>query len=134
MSELRVVAGVVVRDGNVLVARRGPTMSASGEWECPGGKVEAGETDAQALVRELQEELGITVQVGQWVAEVTEPRPGRLLRVVFYGCTLLAGEPVLTEHDALQWLTPGALDTLKWQAADEPAVEPIRRYMLSLQT
>lgn len=127
MRELRVVAGVVVRDRRVLVARRGPTMSSPGQWECPGGKVERGETDALALVRELREELHITVTVGEHLLDVTEPRDGWVLRVVFYVCVLPSGEPTLTEHDAVRWCDASALRALNWQAADRPAVEPICR-------
>mgnify|MGYP002039551163 CR=1 FL=1 len=129
MDELRVVAGVVVRDGRVLVARRGPGMTAAGEWECPGGKVEAGETDADALVRELDEELGIGVEVGPFLTEVRVPRRRDVLVLRFYTARLVRGEPAITEHDAVKWVTADELDTLKWQAADEPAVEPIRRFM-----
>ena len=128
--ELRVVAGVVVRDGQVLVARRGPGMSSAGHWECPGGKVEAGESDAEALNRELQEELCIDVAVHQHLLDVVEPLGDRDLRVVFYRCSLSSGEPTLTEHDALRWVGPAELDTLNWQTADEPAVGLIRRLLL----
>lgn len=127
MRQLRVVAGVVVRPGAVLVARRGPSMSSSGLWECPGGKVERGETDAEALVRELREELHITVVVGEHLMDVVEPRDGWQLRVVFYVCALSSGVPTLTEHDAVRWCEAAELRALNWQAADRPAVEPICR-------
>lgn len=127
---LRVVAGAVLRDGRLMVTRRGPTMSGAGGWECPGGKVEAGETDAEALRRELQEELRIDVCVGEHIVDVRWPREGaRDLLLVVYACSLERGEPQLTEHDALRWVEPVELDTLSWQAADRPAVEPIRRLM-----
>lgn len=129
MSELRVVAGVVIRDQRVLVARRGPTMSNPGRWECPGGKVEAGETDEAALARELHEELAIEVTVGPHLMDAVAPLGARTLRLVFYVCELPYGDPVLSEHDAVCWCNADELLTLKWQTADEPAVEPIRRLL-----
>lgn len=104
-------------------------MSNAGRWECPGGKVEAGETDAIALARELHEELTIAVCVGEHLMDVVVPHNGGTLRLVFYVCALPHGEPALTEHDAVRWCTADELLTLKWQTADEPAVEPIRRLL-----
>jgi 8-oxo-dGTP pyrophosphatase MutT (NUDIX family) len=80
LRELRVVGGAWVRGGRVFVARRGPGMSAAGDWEFPGGKVEAGESPEEALARELWEELGITAAVGAWVGQGVEERAA--LRVV----------------------------------------------------
>ena len=91
--------------------------------------MEPGESDAQALSRELDEELGIDVTVQQHLLDVVVPHGNRMLRLVFYVCSLRTGEPTLTEHDAVRWCAAHELDTLKWQTADEPAVEPIRRLL-----
>jgi 8-oxo-dGTP diphosphatase len=104
-------------------------MSSAGRWECPGGKVEAGETDGAALARELHEELTVTVTVAEHLMDVVVPHNQGTLRLVFYVCALPTGEPVLTEHDAVRWCTADDLLTLKWQTADEPAVESIRRLL-----
>lgn len=125
MTEVRVVAGAVVRDGRVLVARRGPTQQLAGLWELPGGKVEPGESDATALARELGEELGIVVDVRELLAESLHDYPRTRVRLVAWHCRLLGGEPVLTEHDALDWLEGDALAGLSWAPADLPLLPAV---------
>jgi 8-oxo-dGTP diphosphatase len=125
MTEVRVVAGAVVRDGQVLVTRRGPTQHLAGHWELPGGKVEPGESDPVALVRELHEELGIVVEVGELLAESLHDYPRARVRLVAWHCRLLSGEPVLTEHDALVWLGVDALSNLTWAPADLPLLPAV---------
>lgn len=125
---MRVVAAVLLRDGRVLAARRPPHKSQGGLWELPGGKVEAAESDAQALVRELQEELGVTVQVDGTLAENRHPYPGGVVHLVALRCRLVAGEPHPHEHTALRWLDAASLRQVAWAPADVPlldAVEPL---------
>ena len=110
---LRVVAGLIVRKGRVLVARRPPGKAHAERWELPGGKVEIGESDGEALVRELREELGITVDV----TEVVVTHRGGIELVVF-ACAVTDGEPTALEHTALVWLSPDELGGLDWTPAD----------------
>ena len=119
---LRVVCGAVVRGGRALAVRRGPGGAAAGKWELPGGKVEAGEGDAQALARELKEELGIDVRVEQYLDEAEHEYPTLRLRLVAWRCALLdpAQEPALREHTALVWLSAEELPALDWAPADLP--------------
>jgi 8-oxo-dGTP diphosphatase len=114
---------VVVREGRAFVARRGPTMEHAGTWEFPGGKVEPGEPDATALRRELDEELGWAVDVGELVGEGITGR----IHLVGYLCRA-GGEPTLTEHDAIDWIGPDALDTLRWAPADGPVIAGLRAW------
>ncbi len=120
MEELRVVAGVIVREGRVLVALRGPGMRLAGEWEFPGGKVEPGEDDATALARELREELGVDVRVGPLIGVSRHPIGARLLVLVAYRCALVAGEPSPVEHAEVRWVAPEGLSELAFAAADRP--------------
>jgi 8-oxo-dGTP diphosphatase len=110
-----VVGAAIRRDGCVLAARR------TGEhpgWEFPGGKVEPGESVDAALVREIVEELGCTVEVTDWLPGESEVRPGLVLRVALV--RLVAGVPVPTEHDELRWLRADQLDDVAWLPADLP--------------
>lgn len=123
-----VVAGAVVaeRDGQpkLLVARRGPARSGAGRWELPGGKVELGESEQQALVRELQEELALEVTVQhRLLIEVPGLPGGAVLRV--HRCST-EDEPVLSEHTAVQWLAADELGALDWLQADRVLVPELQ--------
>jgi 8-oxo-dGTP diphosphatase len=92
-------------------------------WEFPGGKVEPGETDEQALVRELAEELGVTVTVGERVGPELELSDTAVMRV--YLATLVSGEPQLTDHDEHRWLSADELYDVPWIPADAPALSAL---------
>jgi 8-oxo-dGTP diphosphatase len=125
-TERQIVVGVaLVADGRVLSALRAGT---SGGWEFPGGKVEPGETDRQAAVRELREELGVEAEIGTPLGQ--QPMGERYLLRVYTG-RITAGEPVLREHAELRWLGPAELDDVDWLDADRPFLQPVRRYILS---
>lgn len=120
MKTMRVVAALLVRDGLLFAARRSPERREGGLWELPGGKVEAGESDQTALTRELREELGVEVEVGDFVAESTHAYAHGTVTLVGYRCRLVAGEPVLRDHDAARWLSVPEMETLDWAPADLP--------------
>jgi 8-oxo-dGTP diphosphatase len=123
-----VVGAAIVRDGRVLAARRTFPLEAAGRWEFPGGKVEPGETPETALVREIAEELGCTVEVGAWL-------PGAVAIGVRHTLTvarvrIVDGEPVPHEHDAVRWLGPDELDDVDWLDADRPFLPALRAVLL----
>jgi 8-oxo-dGTP diphosphatase len=120
---IRVVAGVLMRTGRVLVALRGPGRPFAGQWEFPGGKVEPGEDDRTALARELHEELAIRVEVGD---RLGESRHGTL-HLLAYRCTLQAGEPVALEHESIRWALPEELAALPWAPLDVPILDAVLR-------
>jgi 8-oxo-dGTP diphosphatase len=123
MSEPQVVVGVaVIRDGLVLAALRpGP----DGGWEFPGGKVEPGETDAQAAIRELREELSVEIEPGASLGPAQPIGDRYQLRV--YAAALIRGEPVLSEHSAIRWVGAAELAQLDWLPADRPFLSALRQ-------
>ncbi|WP_305785105.1 (deoxy)nucleoside triphosphate pyrophosphohydrolase [Symbioplanes lichenis] len=117
-----IVAAVIVTDGRVLACERSAPPEVAGRWEFPGGKVEPGETDEQALARECLEELGVRVAVGARVGPDVPLAHGRAVLRVF-AVDLLEGDvPRALEHTAMKWLTAGELDTVPWLPADKPIV------------
>jgi 8-oxo-dGTP diphosphatase len=126
MRTVRVVAGVIVQQGRVLVALRAPDMPLPGRWEFPGGKVEAGESDEAALERELSEELRVAVVVGRRLAESSTVQGNTHIHLVAYRCAIRAGEPTPVQHAELRWVSSGELDTLGWAAADVPLLDAVR--------
>jgi 8-oxo-dGTP diphosphatase len=121
---LRVVAAVVINDGRLLVTRRKPAVSAAGRWELPGGKVEIGEGDREALRRELREELGVEAEIGDRIGQVVQVEPGVLL--IAYRTALGESEITLIDHDELRWVDGATLGTLDLLEADRQLVAPLR--------
>ena len=117
-----IVAAVIVQDGRVLACERSAPPEVAGRWEFPGGKVEAGETDAQALARECAEELGVRVAVGARVGPDVPLAHGRAVLRVFTVTLLDGDEPRALEHTAMRWLAADELDSVPWLPADRPIV------------
>lgn len=124
--QIRVVGAVVVKEGLVLCAQRGVAGSLPGLWEFPGGKIEHGETPAEALVREMTEELRCVIDVGKEITTTSHEYDFGVVTLTTFYCTLVAGEPEASEHAAIAWLDPADLMTLPWAPADIPAVELIQ--------
>lgn len=123
MRQIDVVGAVIQNDaGEILCAQRSQQMSHPLHWEFPGGKIEPGERPEEALVREIQEELGCAITVGDLVADVTHPYPAVTVRLRTYWSRLMAGSPVAREHAQLRWLPPNQLGPLTWAPADLPTV------------
>ncbi len=119
-----VVGAAVMRDGQVLASRRTEPPRLAGLWEFPGGKVEPGEDDTAALVRELREELQVEVSVGARLGEDLPIGATAVLRV--YLCELVSGEPALVDHDEHRWLTAGELHDVPWIPVDLPVLAELR--------
>jgi 8-oxo-dGTP diphosphatase len=117
-----IVAAAIILAGRVLACERSAPPEVAGRWEFPGGKVEPGETDAEALARECVEELGVRVEVGARVGPDVPLAHGRaVLRV--YAVTLLDGDqPRALEHTAMRWLGADELHSVPWLPADRPIV------------
>ena len=110
-----------------LASRRTGPPHLAGYWEFPGGKVEPGESDVQALVRELREELGLDAEVGDRFGPDLLIGETAVLRV--YVAELTAGEPALIDHDEHRWLDVGQLDDVPWIPVDLPLVDELRRLL-----
>ncbi|MGE2736788.1 (deoxy)nucleoside triphosphate pyrophosphohydrolase [Mycolicibacterium vaccae] len=122
---LVVVAGALIEDGALLVAQRARPPELAGLWELPGGKVADGEDDAAALARELHEELGVTVRVGERVGTDIALSATTVLRA--YLVRRLAGEVAPHDHRALRWVRAEELDAVDWVPADRVWLPDLRR-------
>jgi 8-oxo-dGTP diphosphatase len=122
-----VVGAAIVAGGRLLAAQRAAPADLAGGWEFPGGKVDPHETDQEALIRECEEELGVTVAVGERIGGDWPLRGGRVLRVWF--ATVVSGTPIAREHRALRWLGGDELFDVPWLPGDLPVVRRVREML-----
>ena len=118
---IHVVAAVIVRGGRYLITRRQKGVHLEGYWEFPGGKVDPGESDEAALVREIREELDAGVKVGRLVLATTHHYPERSVSLAFYECALTS-EPRPLLGQEMRWVSPPNLRSLAFPPADEELI------------
>lgn len=121
-----IVGAAIIADGRVLACARSEPEAMAGMWEFPGGKVEAGETEVEALVRECDEELGVLVEVGGRVGGDILLGHGRAVLKVYVAQLVGGGPPHPHEHAELRWLLADELDSVAWLPADAPIVAALR--------
>lgn len=123
-----VVAGVIYNgSGEVLLAQRPHGSHMAGLWELPGGKVRHGEAPAQALIRELQEELDIVVRVGEPITFAMHEEPGLRILLLFFSASITAGQPRPLENQQLDWVPPDRLAEYPMPPADTALVRELQR-------
>ncbi|MCT2587485.1 NUDIX domain-containing protein [Actinophytocola sp. S1-96] len=124
------VVGAAIRRGRtVLAQQRAYPATAAGRWELPGGRVEPGESDVDAVVRECAEELGVGVRVGAAVGPDVALSERKVLRIYRAELVDPLAEPHPHDHQALRWLTAGRLGQVDWLPADRVLVPALRRLL-----
>ncbi len=121
-----VMAALIWRGKRFLACRRPANKARALLWEFVGGKVEPGETRAQALIRECREELGITVAPKDVFMEVTHTYPDMQVHMTLMNAEIAQGEPQRLEHSELRWVTPGELDGMEFCPADEAILQRLQ--------
>ncbi len=126
-NRTEVSAGLIFRDGKLLITQRHADAHLGGLWEFPGGKREANETFEQCLVRELREELGVEISVVELIEELTHDYAEKSVRLKFFICKLLSGEPQPIDCAAVKWVARDELTAHEFPAADAKLLEKLRR-------
>lgn len=127
MKHYEVVAAVIEKDNRIYCARRRNDGELALKWEFPGGKVESGETNQEALKREIREELSADIKVGDFITTVNHTYNTFKLTMHAYRAKVVSGDLVLSEHTGFKWLHPSELDSLDWAAADVPIVKTLMK-------
>ena len=117
MKTVHVVAAVIREGDRIFATQRGYGEQKDG-WEFPGGKIKAGETPQQALVREIREELDTGITVGDSLTTIEYDYPAFHLSMQCFWAAICDGQPVLMEHEAAKWLRAEELDDVAWLPAD----------------
>ena len=124
---IEVVAALIWRGDRFLACQRPPEKARGLLWEFVGGKVEKGESGPEALIRECQEELDVTLRVGGAFMDVTHEYPDLTVHLTLYEAEIKMGEPRMIEHHDLKWVTVGEMDELEFCPADQVFLEELRR-------
>ena len=128
MAAILVVAAALCDTrGRILIAQRPATKHMAGRWEFPGGKVAAAETEPQALVRELYEELGVQVREPQFCLRLTHAYPDRSVELSFWIVRDYSGEPRGRDGQQLRWVPAADLEHQDILEADRPFIEALQR-------
>jgi mutator protein MutT len=123
---IEVAAGLVFREGKLLIAQRFNDSHCGGLWEFPGGKRESGETFEQCLARELNEELGMEVSVQELVETIQHDYPDKSVLLKFYRCAWLRHEPRAIHCQNVAWVERGQLASYAFPAADARLLDSLR--------
>lgn len=122
-----VAAALIWRKGKFFICKRPEGKARAHLWEFVGGKVEAGETREEALVRECREELGVKVRVGEKFMDVTHAYPDLTVHLTVYHAEIVWGEPQLFEHEDARWIAPYEIEEYAFCPADEDILREIGR-------
>ncbi len=113
------VACGIIKDGDkVLACQRSHGMHLAGKWEFPGGKVESNESPSQCVIREIEEELGIVINVVSHLKPIVHHYPDKSIRLIPFVCKIISGQIILKEHEAFRWIGKDEILALDWAAAD----------------
>lgn len=127
MKITEVVAALIWRGEKFMICQRPAHKSRGLLWEFVGGKVEHGETKEQALIRECNEELGITLDVGDVFMDVIHKYPDLTVHLTLFNATISHGEPQKIEHNDIQWITPEKIPSYDFCPADKEILEKLTR-------
>jgi 8-oxo-dGTP diphosphatase len=121
-----VVAAIIRKDDEILITQRLDNVHLARFWEFPGGKVEAGESFEVALQREIQEELGIKIRVKDEFLTLDHDYPAKSVRLHFFNCTVLQGDPKAIDVADLRWVKPHDIGNYQFPPADAELISKLR--------
>ena len=124
---VQVAAGLIVREGHYLIARRRADTHLGGLWEFPGGKRERGETLEDCLQRELREELGVDVSSPIHFRVIRHDYPGKTVELHFFRCAISRGEARALDCEEVRWVMPAELTSYEFPPADRPLIEALQQ-------
>ena len=123
---VQVAAGLILREGHYLIARRKVGTHLGGLWEFPGGKCEPGESLEDCLHRELREELGIAVTSPVHFRTIRHKYPGKTVELHFFRCAISQGEASALDCEEVRWVMPDEMTDYEFPPADRPLIEALR--------
>lgn len=129
MKKIHVAAAVIRKGDKILATQRGYGPFKGG-WEFPGGKLEAGETPQNALVREIREELDANINVGKFIERIEYDYPAFHLTMDCFWAELVSASIVLKEHDSAKWLSSTDINSVNWLPADVKLIQKLQHELI----
>lgn len=126
---VKVPCAIIERGGRILAAQRSAVGSLPMKWEFPGGKLEFGETEEEALAREIREELNVEIRIGVRLSVTNRDDVARIIQLIPFVCQLVTDEIILTEHEEVRWLLPDQLPDLDWAEADRDVIQNYMKHL-----
>jgi mutator protein MutT len=126
MNLIEVSAGLVFREGRLLITQRPDGGHLAGLWEFPGGKREPGESFEDCLRRELREELGLDIEEVEWIESITHDYPEKTVHLRFFRCACKQGEPRALGCAAFRWVSAAELGEHEFPAADARLLDRLK--------
>ncbi len=131
LEPMEVAVAIIEKEGKFLITQRKPGDSFGGLWEFPGGKVEPGESMEMALTREIEEEVGLRVEVGARRMVIRHQYSARAVRLHCFDCRVLDGEPRAIECAEWKWVDPSELGSFEFLPASRPLIEHLVKRCLT---
>lgn len=128
MKTLNVVAAIIKKENKILATKRGYGEFVN-MWEFPGGKIEANESQKEALIREIKEELDCTIEPTKFALNLEYQYPTFYLKMACFEAVITEGTPRLLEHNDARWLTREELDSVNWIPADLQIIDYLKKTM-----
>jgi 8-oxo-dGTP diphosphatase len=122
---IEVTAAIIRKQNKTLIARRSSNKHLGGYWELPGGKIEKGETPEESLVREIKEELGVSINVIDFFMANSHHYPNKSILLKAYFCDIISGAFELTDHDKIEWIEKSEFKNFKFAPADIPIINSL---------
>lgn len=120
---IKVVGAAIIHDGKLLAMQRSEKMTLPGLWEFPGGKIEKGESEKEALIREIQEELALEIEVEENITTTAYEYDFGIVKMSTYRAKMKSEYFVLKEHAQYRWLSPNEVMTIEWAPVDIPTAK-----------
>ena len=120
---IQVTCAIIIDCGKILIAQNNESSDHPFQWEFPGGKVKTGETEKECIVREIEEELNLTVEVVEALTPVEYDYKIKAIRLIPFVCSLVSGEMKLNDHKAVKWMTIDELGELDLAEADKVLIQ-----------
>ena len=129
---IKVSCAIIIKDSKILAVQRGLESSHPWQWEFPGGKINTDETAEQCIIREIKEELNISITIMDQFAPVQFDYGNKQIHLIPFVCKIASGEITLNEHSALQWIELNEWPSVDWSGADRKLIMENKESLKSL--